>query len=99
MFVNRFLALENYLVEANAVMAALPISEIRDFPLLFSEEPTPVAGTGAWDAEVANYTELTYQDLNQVPLGYLYLVDIDETNDDLWTIYRVDQGYTPGSRV
>jgi hypothetical protein len=99
MFVNRFLALENYLTEANKVLAALPISEIREFPLLFSEEPTPVAGSGAWDAQVANYTELTYQDLNQVPLGYLYLVDIDETNDGLWSIYSVAQGFLPGSRV
>ena len=99
MFVNRFLALQNYLTQANSVMAALPIAEIREFPLLFSEEPVPVAGSGAWDAEVANYTELTYQDLAQVPLGYLYLVLIDSTNDDLWTIYEVTAGLTPGSRT
>lgn len=98
MFVNRFLALENYLTQANSVMAALPIAEIREFPLLFSEEPIPPAGSGAWDAQVANYTELTYQNLDQVPLGYLYLVDIDSNNDDLWTIYEVIQGLAPGSR-
>ena len=99
MFVNRFLALQNYLVQANSVMAALPIAEIREFPLLFSEESIPPAGSGAWNAEVANYTELTYQNLDQVPLGYLYLVDIDETNDGLWTIYQVATGILPGSRV
>ena len=99
MFVNRFLALENYLTQANSVMAALPIAEIREFPLLFSQEQTPPAGSGAWNAVVANYTELTYQNLAQVPLGYLYLVLIDSTNDDLWTIYEVTQGLTPGSRV
>jgi hypothetical protein len=106
MFVNRFLALQNYLVQANAVMATLPITEIRESPLLSSEESRPPSqvtvnnvSVTIWNAEVANYTELTYQDLNQVSLGYLYLVDIDETNDDLWTIYEVAAGILPGSRV
>jgi hypothetical protein len=99
LFANRFLALENYLVAANRVMATLPLAETRRFPLLYSEDPEPIAGSGAWNKRVANDTELSYQDLAQVPLGYLYLVQSDAANDGLWTIYEVEVGTAPGSRV
>ena len=99
MFVNRFLALENYLVEANRVMALYPITEIRHFPLLFSQEPEPSANSGAWNQRVADYTELTYQDLAQVPVGYKYLVAVDSNNNDLWTIYEVLPGALIGSKT
>jgi len=99
LFANRFLALENYLVAANRVMAALPLAETRRFPLLDSEDPEPAAGSGAWDKRVANDAELSYQDLAQVPIGYLYLVQSDATNDGLWTIYEVQDGTLPGSRT
>jgi len=99
LFANRFLALENYLVAANRVMATLPLAETRRFPLLDSEEPEPAAGSGAWNKRVANDTELSYQDLAQVPIGYLYLVQSDATNDGLWTIYEVQADTAPGSRT
>jgi hypothetical protein len=99
LFANRFLALENYLVAANRVMATLPLAETRRFPLLDSEEPEPAAGSGAWNKRVANDVELSYQDLAQVPIGYLYLVQSDATNDGLWTIYEVQAGMASGSRI
>jgi len=89
MVINRFLALENYLQSANTVMAQLPISETKKFSLLNSEEPRPTAGSGQWNYEVANYEELTFQDLEEVPAGYLYLVNSDSTNGGLWAIYEV----------
>jgi hypothetical protein len=63
MFVNRFLALRNYLGRANNVLRQYPITETRRFSLLNSEEPEPSASSGAWDFRVANYEELTYQNL------------------------------------
>jgi len=99
LFANRFLALENYLVAANRVMSLYPLAETRRFPLLDSEEPEPMAGSGAWNKRVANDVELSYQDLAQVPLGYLYLVASDAANDGLWTIYQVIAGDIPGSRA
>ncbi len=99
LFANRFLALENYLLAANRVMATLPLAETRRFPLLDSEDPEPAAGSGAWNKRVANDVELSYQDLAQVPVGYLYLVQSDATNDGLWTIYEVQDGTLPGSRT
>jgi len=98
LFANRFLALENYLLAANRVMSLYPLAETRRFPLLDSEEPEPMAGSGAWNKRVANDAELSYQDLVQVPLGYLYLVESDAANDGLWTIYQVVADVLPGSR-
>ena len=90
MFVNRFLALKNYLTQANSVLAQYPISETRSFNLLNSFEPEPAASSNAWDKRVANIEELSFQDLYSVPIGYRYLVATDSTNSGLWTIYQVN---------
>ena len=97
MVVNRFLALQNYITRANSVLAQYPISEIRKFTLLNSVEKEPTAGTGAWDLRVANFEELSYQNLNSVPLGYKYLVASDSTNNGLWTIYQTINGAPAGT--
>jgi hypothetical protein len=89
MFKDRFLALKNYFTRVNSVLAQYPITEIRTFPLLYSREPEPPSSTGAWNKRVANIEELSYQDLAQVPVGYLYLVASDSTQNGLWTIYSV----------
>jgi hypothetical protein len=99
MFANRFKALENYLGYANTILAQYPISETRSFNLLNSSEPTPAANTGAWDYEVATLEILAYQDLYVVPIGYLYLVQTDTSQNGRWTIYEVALGTLPGERV
>lgn len=88
-FVDRFLALQNYLKRANAIMAQFPITDSRPFNLLNSAEPEPTSASGAWNKRVLDYQELTFQDLTEVPVGYKYLVASDSTNDGLWTIYTV----------
>jgi hypothetical protein len=98
MFVNRFLALKNYIQQANSVLALYPITEIRSFNLLNSAEPEPSATSGAWDKRVANIEELGYQDLREVAIGYRYLVVSDSTNSGFWTIYQVVAGKLPGER-
>ncbi len=98
MFVNRFLALKNYLGRANTVLKLYPIAETRRFNLLNSEEPEPSSFSGAWDLRVANYEELTYQNLAEVPVGYRYLVANDANNRGLWTIYQTVPGVIPGSK-
>ena len=94
MFANRFLALENYFVRVNSVLAQFPISETRSFTLLNSSESEPTAGTGAWDKRVANLEELSYQDFAIVPVGYKYLVVSDSAQNGLWTIYSVTTAKT-----
>ena len=98
MFVNRFAALQNYLESANTVLAQFPISEIRSFRLLNSEEPQPTAASQQWAMKVANDQELSFQNLLEVPIGYRYLVESDATNRGLWSIYQVISGVIPGSR-
>ena len=92
MFANRFLALENYLVAANTVLAQYPISETRSFRLLNSREPEPSAASQQWNKRVTDDQELSFQDLAQVPVGYRYLVGSDARNRGLWTIYQVLAG-------
>jgi hypothetical protein len=92
MFADRFLALENYLVRANNVLKNYPIVETRSFTLLNSSEPEPTEASGEWNQRLANTEELSYQNLNEVPVGYRYLIVSDSTNDGLWAIYSVVQG-------
>ena len=102
MFANRFMALQNYLTRANTVLAQFPITESRSFTLLNSAEPIPqsaVDGTVIWNMQVPNLEVLGYQNLYEVPLGYLYLVDSDSNQNGLWTIYVVAEGAELGSRT
>lgn len=99
MFINRYKALENYLKHANNVLAQYPISESRSFNLLNSAEPTPAPNSGAWNYRVATIEILYYQDLANIPLGYLYLVESDSTQGGRWTIYEVVQGKELGEKV
>ena len=92
MFVDRFTALENYLVRANSVLKNYPIVETRKFTLLNSQEPEPTAASGEWNMRLDNIEQLGYQDLAEVPLGYKYLIVSDSTNGGLWTIYTVVAG-------
>jgi hypothetical protein len=92
MFVDRFMALENYLGRANDVLKQFPIVESRKLSLLNSAEPQPtstVNGVVIWNKRVANLDELSYQNLYSVPLGYLYLVESTSTQNGLWSIYEV----------
>jgi hypothetical protein len=99
MVVNRFAALQNYLVTANQILLPLPVSDGETYSLLESVDPQPTAASGQWDLKVTDIQELSYQDLRAVPLGYKYLVDSDVTNNGLWTIYEVISDVLPGSRV
>ena len=89
MFVNRFLALQNYLTRANSILQYLPIVELRRFILLNSSEPVPSAGSRAYNKVLDNIEQLSYQDLSLVPLGYNYLITSDSTYGGAWTIYTV----------
>jgi hypothetical protein len=99
MFTNRFSALKNYLGRANTVLKLYPVTETRRFNLLNSEEPEPSSASGAWDVRVSNIEELSYQNLNEVPVGYRYLVSSDAGNRGLWTIYQTAPGEIPGSKT
>jgi len=91
MFVDRFMALQNYLQRANTIFLQYPMVENRSLALLNSREPEPTSASGEWDLRVANLEELSFQNLYAVPIGYTYLVVSDSSQDGLWTIYSVEQ--------
>ena len=94
MFKDRFAALETFLTQANRLLLQYPFSELRTFNLLVAKENEPLSGTGAWDFRVANLTELGYQNTFVDGVGYKYLVETDEDNNGLWTIYTVQADYS-----
>ena len=93
-FINRFLALENYMTRANRIMKQYPLADDKSFNLLNSEDPEPTTASGEWDKRLLTYAELTYQDLRQVAVGYKYLVASDSEQEGLWTIYTVQADQT-----
>jgi len=108
MFADRFIALQNYLTRANAVMSLYPLSEAGNYPLLNSSEPElPATETvdgqiiTNWNLRVANLDTLGFQNISPpLPLGYRYLVASDSNNRGLWTIYEVQNSQTQtGVRV
>ena len=50
---------------------------------------TGIATTTIWNLMVPNLETLGYQDLNQVPTGYQYLVESNSEYNGRWTIYIV----------
>jgi len=94
MFVDRFKALENYLTAVNRILKQLPITEIRSYPLLNSQEEMPGKPSGTWDIMLEDIAELSYQKLNIDPIGYRYLVKSDANNGNLWTIYTLQPNRT-----
>lgn len=94
MFVNRFTALKNYITATNRILAGIPITEIRSYPILESVEQEPTASSKQWDIKVANYDELTYQNISIAAIGTRYLVQVDSTNDNRWTIYTLQSDRT-----
>ena len=89
MFVDRFLALQNYLTRANSILQYLPIVELRRFIILNSSEPIPAPGSEVYNRVLDNIEQLGYQNLAQVPVGYTYLILSDSTYNGAWTIYTV----------
>ena len=72
MFVNRFLALRNYIQRANAVFKLYPISENRSFNLLNSADPEPAetAIVAAGEFEIGQtYTIVTVGTTDFVAIG------------------------------
>jgi hypothetical protein len=56
-----------------------------------------ITGTGGYNFLVPNLTVLGYQNLNQVPVGYLYLVQSDSNWNGKWTVYEVTDNAGSGN--
>ena len=93
-FVNSALAYKELITYVNAIFAQNLISQGYDLSLLENGEPIPAMSSGAWDVEVATFEILTFINVNTIDVGYRVLVDVDETVDNLWTIYTLQADRT-----
>ena len=87
MFMNRALALSNYITFANDNLITYPVIENKLLTTLNSSEPTPNPNAGAYSLVVATYAELSYVDTTLISSGYQVLVESDSNNSGKWAIY------------
>lgn len=90
MFVDRFVALKNFIGYVNTIVAQYPIAYTRDISALYKGADQPVAGSGVWDLKINTRSELDYINLSGLVDGYRVLVNKDQDNNDLWTVYEWD---------
>jgi hypothetical protein len=103
LFINPALALKNWLSYVNRVLLITPV--VQDFVIdnLYAAEPVP--GAENYDLTVESYVELGYirtRDDNGntvLPENYSVLVNSDETQRGLWSIYDyTDNGFVLATR-
>jgi len=94
MFDNRLSALKVYLTQVNSVLKEHIVTTNKNFELLNKKEIIPGNSNGEWNFKVADLSELYYQDLLIVSVGYKYLVTTDTNNSGGWSIYEVVSGQT-----
>jgi len=89
MVIDRLAALETIIEELNRLFLQYRILDTKVIPGMYVEEPTPIAGTGEWDEEVATIEIRDLIDVTAIPTGYRVLVTTDSTVDDRWVIYEL----------
>ena len=87
MFINRNLALSNYLTMVNQYLSTYPVVERKLMTTLNSGEAVPVARSGAYNQAVATLSELGYVDTALLSTGYSILVNVDSSEQGKWSIY------------
>ena len=87
LFINRNLALTNYLTMLNNDLLTYPVVERKLLTTLNSEESVPHTDSGLYSLIVDTRAELNYVDTVPLSIGYQVLVDADETNLGKWAIY------------
>jgi hypothetical protein len=88
MFVDRALALTNYLTMVNNTLKSYPVIERKLLTNLNSEDPIPHEDAVSYNIAVISFAELAYIDTNLLSPGYKVLVNTDETNLGKWSIYN-----------
>ena len=85
LFVNRALALQNWVEFTNNILIQYPVVKEFNIGPLYDSDPLPNAID--YDLQVATHAELTYISTTSLLTGYTVLVTNDETHQDLWTTY------------
>jgi hypothetical protein len=90
MFVDRALALTNYLTLVNSKLLSYPVIERKILTTLNSQDPVPAVDSGMFDTMVNTRAELDYVDTTLISSGYKILVNTDVTQSNKWAIYNWD---------
>jgi hypothetical protein len=85
LFVNRALALQNWVEFTNNILIQYPVVKEFNIGPLYESDPLPDPMN--YDLQVATHAELTYVSTTSLLTGYTVLVTNDETQQDLWTTY------------
>ena len=87
LFVDRSLALSNYLTLVNKDLLSYPIVERKLLTTLNSKDTTPHPDSNSYSIVVSTRAELNYVDTAPLTIDYKILVAGDETNLGKWAIY------------
>ena len=90
LFINRELALSNYLDVANNQLAVYPVIERKLLTTLNSSEVIPGPDTGEYVQVVDTYEEIGYLNTADFTSGQSVLVLDDSTQSSKWAIYTWD---------
>ena len=84
-FVDRFLALKNWIEYINNIFITVPVIEEFRIDPLYQGEPLP--SDELYDITTDTKTELDYIDLTKITAGYTVLVISDEYQRGIWALY------------
>lgn len=87
MFINRALAIDNYLTLVNQYLAKYPVVERKLMTTLNSSEAIPPVDSGAYAHTVDTLSALEYLDTAGLSTGYKVLVNSDTSHMSKWVIY------------
>ena len=85
LFVNRSLALRNFVDYVNTILMTVPVVDEFNIDGLYKADPYPIVE--AYDTSVNTHLELSYIDTTVLTSGYVVLVTHDETQSNLWATY------------
>jgi hypothetical protein len=88
MFVNRALAVSNYITLVNNYLITYPVIERKVLTTLNSSESVPTKIMVNYSQTVDNVAELNYINTAGLAVGYLILVSVDSGNQDKWAVYE-----------
>jgi hypothetical protein len=88
-FMNRFLALKEYLTYVNNVVKKYNICDNIDFTGLNSEEELPISTSGEYNETVNSIEELGYIKANLLEEGYKVAVITDSGVSGRWSIHTL----------
>lgn len=88
MFVNRELALANYLALVNKKLLAYPVTQRKILTTLLSGELPPSSLRDIHDLVVASKAEVDYINTSNIMDGFCALVQSDITQQGKWVIYN-----------